>query len=100
MCKCEWLDIETAPKDGTTIDLWLESFWANNRHEDGTPSERGETVRARRLTNCRWIKDGMDYESGETREGWSDFKMMVIMKSYEKHITHWMPLPAPPEEKK
>lgn len=70
-----WQPIETAPKDGTPIDLW----GVNHLH----PAKTG-----RRATNVTWgrVRDWMGNERDDWQHGHpEDFEP-----------THWMPLPAPP----
>jgi hypothetical protein len=65
----EWKPIETAPKDGTLIDVC-------NPHGD-------------RTTDVRW-------EDGHWRHWWiGDFDGMEWRK-LSIQPTHWMPRPAPP----
>lgn len=59
-----WQPIETAPKDGTIIDLWY-------------PSE------PRRVTNCRWYKKSKYW--GTERTPRTDH-----IESREENPTHWM----------
>ena len=62
-----WQDIRTAPKDGTTVDLWSPKYV--------------------RFTGCVWTKlyKRNDYQ-------WFQYGT----DGYEIEPTHWMPLPAPP----
>lgn len=71
----EWQPIETAPKDGTHIDLWAKCWRA----------EADDFIYAR-FPSCKWAEwtgctnrapcwTGLD-------NGW--------------RATHWMPLPEPP----
>jgi hypothetical protein len=62
----EWQPIETAPKDGTPVDLWRD----------------GE-----RLTNYR----RMDLGRGNVFYDPIDVGVCCV-----RDATHWMPLPAPP----
>ena len=65
----DWQPIETAPKDGSAIDLWVT-----------------HTDRAWRETDCFWVDD-------EDGEGWHnsyDFLRSNITP------THWMSIPKPP----
>lgn len=77
----EWMDIETAPRDGTEFDAWTEGGY--------------------RLTDVKWGSD--DYWSGAPcflvyrrdndephRDMWQDAEEWT-------RLTHWMPLPNPPE---
>jgi hypothetical protein len=70
-----WRPIETAPKDGTKVDLWrLSDKWQ-------------AVAEGRRITDA-WFADGRwrheDYDYGHER-------------SVSGHITHWMPLPEGPK---
>lgn len=65
--RSDWQPIETAPRDGTAVDLW----WVN-----------------RRLTDCRW--SSVEYSTG-VPWGWMNAIHGRIIRA-----THWMPLPAPP----
>ena len=64
----EWQPIETAPRDGTVIDLWFAGEW-NRRMPDSCWSE---ALKA-------WLVDG---------RGCSYLDSPII--------THWMPLPQSP----
>jgi hypothetical protein len=69
-CQQQWRPIETAPKDGTFIDLWFP----NN----------GTTALSQRLTGT-WRHDAWFMQSGGR-----SFRM--------DNPTHWMPLPAGPSD--
>ena len=73
----EWLPIETAPRDGTAVDLW----GVNHLHYAKT---------GRRATNVTWgpIRDWMGKERVDWQHGHGE----------DFEPTHWMPLPMPPEE--
>jgi len=73
-----WQPIETAPKDGTKVDLW----GINHLHY----AKRGE-----RIVNVTWgrVTDFL----GNERLDWRHYRG----EGYQP--THWMPLPAPPEAK-
>lgn len=73
----KWRTIESAPKDGTVIDLWV-------RVE--------ETSTEKRIPDCKWGLMGT--WSGEQVEGWIGLGHM-----HENRIPlAWLPLPSPPEE--
>ena len=67
----EWRPIETAPKDGTRIDLWI----SGDDYENG----------GWRWTDAYW-----------TYDGWSDdFNSITDLGQLLSDVTHWMPLTAP-----
>ena len=68
-----WQPIETAPRDGTVVDLW--------------------SVRGFRYTNAAW-----DLVGGEETWGWTDSYNHAFIEDAGP-FTHWQPLPAPPELK-
>jgi hypothetical protein len=67
-----WQPVETAPKDGTVIDLWLP---------DG------------RAPACRWGRNGWQIEFAEMP---GSFESLVAARG--DAATHWMPLPEGPKE--
>ena len=70
----EWQPIETAPKDGTLIDLW-----AYSKVDEGYY----------RYPECFWNSAQAEQEG----EGyWCTIDLYELNK-----VTHWMPLPDPPE---
>ena len=79
-----WQPIETAPKDGTRIDVWLSKS-------------------RRRVTNCYWGRPSHTCGENEgycdscpDRDGWVDGE--DFMNGYtDEEPTHWMPLPTPPQ---
>ena len=66
----EWQPIETAPKDGTDIDLWLHGF---------------------RVADCYW-----DKVAGEWCDSDGD-RLTENVVDYGQGPTHWMPHPEPPK---
>lgn len=78
----EWQPIETAPRDGTDVDLWVEV--------SGVPEDTawGES---RRVTNCY-------FENGD----WLEFTCLRcstgsgLVEDQYSRATHWMPLPPAP----
>lgn len=66
----EWQTIESAPKDGTTVDVWLTlpSGGAGQRYPDAS------------WDGTSWVSELEEWE---------------IPRHF--HVTHWMPLPSPPE---
>jgi len=78
-----WMPIETAPKDGTEIDL----FSRHGHREAGAawglpPHECGEMGR---YCDSEWH----DYEPGWVTDFWGE-------PQPDSEFTHWRPLPAPP----
>lgn len=79
MCENKWLPIETAPKDGTKVDLWC------------TPRP-GAIVAPEHLGGWRiadaWFSAGRwwTYEN-------NDEQRLEVQADY---VTHWQPLPDPP----
>lgn len=64
----DWKTIDTAPKDGTKVDLWMNG---------------------RRFVDCYWSKkNNVWYCLNSDKEG-NRYKIY-------KEPTHWMPLPQPP----
>lgn len=72
-----WLPIETAPKDGTPVDLW---------------AERVELGGYDRVTDCSW--ELMTDWTGDEFFGWSGLHI-TLYRSY-KSPTHWRPIPQGP----
>jgi hypothetical protein len=71
-----WRPIETAPKDGTRVDLWAKSWLpAFDRFE------------SKRFADCVWMNGD---QMCNRPPYW-----LNLHKDW--HPTHWMPLPAPPE---
>lgn len=66
-----WMPIETAPKDGTEIDLWLPS--------------------AGRLTDFKWRNIGVKGWAKE--EGYPVHTRILL-----EQPTHWMVPPPPPKD--
>lgn len=73
--KSEWQPIDTAPKDGKSLDLW----GIDHLH----PQKTG-----RRATNVTWgpVLDWMGRERDDWRHG----------RGEDFEPTHWRPLPSPP----
>lgn len=76
-----WRPIETAPRDGTYIDLWGE--------EESARFNRPSTPPMRRQASCRWERQGPT-----PGEGWYGFALRSGARILR--ATHWMPLPTPP----
>ena len=68
----DWQPIETAPKDGTMVDLWVTAFHGKNC----------------RLTDMWWSES----------TGWRGGRRSEFNEAMAKRATYWMPLPPPPKE--
>ena len=75
-----WQPIETAPKDGTVIDVWLAS----------TREWRPPDGEAARCPDVKWM-DGRGWCCFDDEEG----SWLSIEDRYWS-VTHWMPIPSPP----
>ena len=87
-----WQPIETAPKDGTEIDLWMvdedghgfripDAFWVTNEpYRDG------------------WMAANQGYDGDS---GWAEVPRYTNKRGKEiwTLATHWMPKPEPPDAK-
>ncbi len=72
----QWLPIETAPKDGTIIDLWMDDRIAD--HQFREPDAW--------WLNGAWVTVNDDF--------------LVFPLPHEFTPTHWRPLPTPPTQQK
>ncbi len=85
----KWQPIETAPKDGTKIDIW-----AKERFVPNAPVE----PKSYRMTNAYWISDNFGngpcwvYDCECSPQG-----IEILLQGGARIITHWMPLPEPPK---
>ena len=68
-----WLPIETAPKDGRVIDLWI--FWPEHGNESRSP-------------DAAW---DLGAKCWRFADGWFDKSF-----AFKPIVTHWMPIPPPP----
>lgn len=85
MCDCQWMDIETAPKDGTEILAWREDcgqFIASYTSADSFPLTQDEI-------------DAMDEEALSSSDWFTQWPRYIRLEGSEVP-THWQPLPAPP----
>lgn len=72
----EWRDIESAPKDGTHVDIWINGF---------------------RKTDAKWDESQNRWKWFECFVG-PDKRTKRYSFSSRAEVTHWMPIPAPPKD--
>lgn len=72
-----WKSIETAPKDGTVVDLWGINHLSYDKHQS-------------RRVNVKFgpVRDWMGRERNDWQHGCEE----------DFEPTHWMPIPPPPQE--
>jgi len=85
----KWQPIETAPTDGTMVDLWVVAVPVYNSYFDKY-FEYGED---QRLTDCVF-EDGVWKYWTEIGDHEYDPHHEEIAREFKP--THWMPLPDPP----
>ncbi len=79
-----WQDIGTAPRDGTSIDVWI----------DGEFPRRATDVQWREPSDSEWWVHGRD--TIETPAAtWHD---VFGPLGKDEQPTHWMPRPSPPSK--
>jgi len=82
----EWQPIETAPKDGTVIDIWRRHYELESPRSP-VVIERGE-----RIANCFWNGKGWYAKLPSEERGAIDIEHR---NGWEAIL--WMPLPEPPK---
>lgn len=84
----KWMPIETAPKDGTVIELWHEEFGRSPGCYWGLPTHY-----------CGEMGSLCDSDWHDIEPGWVDDMNEIPFPPTE--YSHWMPLPpAPPHGEK
>ena len=76
----KWQPIETAPKDGTIVDLWFPLL-----DDDGDYEE--EDIVLSRVADCHFSKKG---------NCWVNDVGFNLEIDFDGPPTYWMPLPKPP----
>ena len=88
MAEEKWQPIDTAPKDGTVVDLWVVVTFL-----------KGDDVRASRYPDCQWERGRwFDPYGGPSYDHTGEY--LVDDEHQTTRITHWMPAPAGPVEEK
>lgn len=81
----DWQPIESAPKDGTPVDLWLGNAEFPDRLTDAT---------YRKSSDSEWWVHGGDSIDNPDAEYWfCGFGWPLVGDNVP---THWMPRPTPP----
>lgn len=83
-----WQPIETAPRDGTKIDLWVSDNEGGFRVPNGFWSEEIPPFNMRDWPP-NWMAENRWYDGCDGLAADPDCPDEVV--------THWMPLPEPPE---
>jgi hypothetical protein len=85
-----WQPIETAPKDGSEVDLWVVTFL------DGVALIGGRVTDAWWLEAFGWTRRPLENgDPSHLEEAWQT--PVVPGSQYETRVTHWHPIPDAPE---
>ena len=83
-----WQPIETAPKDGTVVDLWIGGEFAGRRADCAWGLPYHSCGEAGKYCDSGWH---------EIESGWYDTTFNLPM---HEQPTHWMPRPPAPDMSK
>lgn len=79
-----WAPIETVPKDGTVVDLWVISWSADHDAFEGN-----------RVTQCYW--EHMPPRWRRCHETNGEAYLLEMKMPWNVKPTHWMPIPGAPK---
>jgi len=87
-----WQPIETAPKDGTPVDLWITGTDSTVDFYCANASKvKGQPVRHGRATDYQW-----KHRPPNTPYWYPTGRLMGFPLSLEVTPTHWRPIPKAP----
>lgn len=88
----EWRPIETAPKDGRAVLL-------HNNNAPGNPSGRMESCEGYNTVVGEWWASDQSDDDADGLGDWTCYMDAIEDPRCPFEPTHWMPLPAAPDQK-
>lgn len=95
-CEMIWQPIETAPRDGTKIDVWVKNF-------DVGAAGKLTVTDVGRHCDVKW-DTSWEYYGGEIKRGEEETWVheysgnWIPLEYCDQRITHWQPLPDAPHD--